>query len=245
MIRMVLVHPGEVILPELGEELGAYAQKKLAARKIEIRTGARVAGISDDGVLLADGTRINSRTLVWTAGTSPHPTLGMLPCTKDRGRIVVSEFLEVDGFPGVWALGDCAVVPDHRTGKSHPPTAQHALREGKIVARNIAAAIRGGKKRKFDFAALGQLAAIGRRTGVAKILGFKFSGFTAWFLWRTIYLSKLPRFEKKVRVALDWTLDLFFSKDLVQYLTERSLTTSHDEHTATTTAEEMNDRSAA
>jgi NADH dehydrogenase len=131
-------------------------------------------------------------------------------------------------------LGDCALVPDRRTGKPHPPTAQHALREGKVVARNVEAAIRGGKKSTFDFAALGQLAAIGRRTGVAQILGFKFSGFVAWFLWRTIYLSKLPRFEKKVRVALDWTLDLFFSKDLVQYLTERAQTMSHDEQPAST-----------
>jgi NADH dehydrogenase len=242
MLRVVLVHPGEIILPELGEELGAYAQEKLAARKIEIRTKSRVAAISNEGVSLDDGTLIRTRTLIWTAGTSPHPTVGMLPCARNRGRVVVNEYLEVEGYPGVWALGDCALVPDRRTGKSHPPTAQHALREGKVVARNVAAAIRGEtKKTKFDFAALGQLAAIGRRTGVAKILGFKFSGFTAWFLWRTIYLSKLPRFEKKVRVALDWTLDLFFSKDLVQYLTERALTMSHAERPAT----EMNDRSAA
>jgi len=243
MIRMVLVHPGEVILPELGEELGAYAQEKLGGRKIEIRTGARVTGISDAGVTLSDGTLINSRTLIWTAGTSPHPTMDSLPCTKDRGKVVVNEYLEVEGFPGVWALGDCAVVPDLSTGKSCPPTAQHALRQGRVAARNIVAAMRGGKKTRFDFAALGQLAAIGRRTGVARILGFKFSGFTAWFLWRTIYLSKLPRFEKKVRVALDWTLDLFFSKDLVQYLTERSLTMSRDSRA--TPAEGMNDRTAA
>jgi len=229
MIRVVLVHPGDVILPELGEELGAYAQKKLSERKIEIRTRSRVTGIDDDGVMLADGTLINTRTLIWTAGTSPHPALDALPCMKERGRITVNEYLEVESFPGVWSLGDCAVVPDPRTGHSHPPTAQHALREGKVVARNIVAAIRGRKPKKFDFAAIGQLAAIGRRTGVAKILGFKFSGFTAWFLWRTIYLSKLPRFEKKVRVALDWTLDLFFSKDLVQFLTERALILSHEE----------------
>jgi NADH dehydrogenase len=232
MIRVVLVHPGDVILPELGAELGAYAQKKLAQRKIEIRTGTRVTGISDEGVTLDDGTFLRTRTLIWTAGTSPHPALNSLPCPKDRGRIAVNACLEVEGYPGVFALGDCAVVPDPRTGKAHPPTAQHALREGKVAARNVIAAIRGEAPRTFDFAALGQLAAIGRRTGVAKILGFKFSGFTAWFLWRTIYLSKLPRFEKKVRVALDWTLDLFFSKDLVQFLTERALTLSHEERPA-------------
>jgi NADH dehydrogenase len=115
------------------------------------------------------------------------------------------------------------------TGQYCPPTAQHALREGKVVAQNIAAEIRGGKKKAFSFATIGQLAAIGRRTGVARILGVNFSGFIAWFLWRTIYLSKLPRFEKKLRVALDWTLDLLFTKDLVQFETFRARTVSHEE----------------
>jgi NADH dehydrogenase len=173
-------------------------------------------------VLLSDGSCVAARTVVWTAGTAPHMLLGMLPCAKDAGRLKVNEFLEVEGYENVWALGDCARVPDTRNpGKFHPPTAQHALRQGKVVANNLIAAVRGGKKRPFDFVTLGQLAAIGRRTGVAKVLGLKFSGFAAWFLWRTIYLSKLPRFEKKLRVALDWTLDLFFSKDLVQVLTVR------------------------
>ena len=103
-------------------------------------------------------------------------------------------------------------------GPGHPPTAQHALREGKIVGRNIAAAVRGKTKTPFEFKIIDQLAAIGRRTGVAKVFGIKFSGFIAWWLWRTIYLSKLPRLEKKVRVALDWTLDVIFSKDIVQFM---------------------------
>src|SRR5262249_21809412 len=135
---------------------------------------------------------------------------------------------EVPDWPGVWALGDCASVPDPQ-GKPYPPTAQHALRQGRVVAQNVTAAIRGGKKRPFVFSTLGQLAAIGRRTGVANVFGFNFSGFFAWWLWRTIYLSKLPRFEKKVRVALDWTLDLLFTKDLVQFTTGRAKTVSHEE----------------
>jgi NADH dehydrogenase len=141
--------------------------------------------------------------------------------------VCANEFLEVEGWPGVWALGDCAVVPNRKTGGTHPPTAQHALRQGKVVARNIAAAVRGGSRVAFDFGGLGQLAAIGHRTGVAKILGFTFSGFMAWWLWRTIYLSKLPRIEKKVRVALSWTLDLLFRKDFVQYLTPPVSKTRH------------------
>jgi NADH:ubiquinone reductase (H+-translocating) len=119
----------------------------------------------------------------------------------------------VDGFPGLWAAGDCALIPDLVTGGFHPPTAQHAIREGRAAARNVVAEIEGGRKKPFRFSALGRLAAIGRRTGVANIFGINFSGFFAWWLWRTVYLSKLPRFEKKVRVALDWTLDLCFAKD--------------------------------
>jgi NADH:ubiquinone reductase (H+-translocating) len=145
-----------------------------------------------------------------------------LDCAKERGRIVVDDFLGVPGYPGVWALGDCAAIADKSTDSFYPPTAQHALRQGKTLGRNIAAAIRGSKKQPFAFKTIGQLAAIGRRTGVAKIFGCKFSGFAAWWLWRTIYLSKLPRFEKKLRVTLDWTLDLVFSKDLVQLRPERS-----------------------
>jgi NADH dehydrogenase len=221
-IRMVLVHSGSVILPELGDKLGAYAQQKLARRGVEIVTNAKVAAVSESGVTLADGRHIPSRLLVWTAGTSPHPLIHDLPCTLDRGRIVVDETLAVPGWPGVWAVGDCAVVPDTRTGKPYPPTAQHALREAKTVAKNIEAAMRGRSTEPFSFRTLGQLAAIGRRTGVARIFGFNFSGFLAWWLWRTIYLSKLPRLEKKIRVAIDWTLDLIFTKDFVQFLTVRA-----------------------
>jgi NADH dehydrogenase len=221
-VRMVLVHSGPLILPELGPKLGEYAERKLRARGIEIITHAKVAGVGESGISLADGRMIPSRLVVWTAGTSPHPLIHDLPCRLDKGRIVVEETLAVSGWPGVWALGDCAVVPDRRTGKSHPPTAQHALREARTVARNIVATMRGGKTVPFDFRTIGQLAAIGHRTGVARIFGLNFSGFVAWWLWRTIYLSKLPRLEKKVRVAIDWTLDLLFAKDFVQFLTVRA-----------------------
>lgn len=226
LIRTVLVHPGAVILPELGEKLGRYTQKKLAERQVEIRVNTRVKGISDRGVELSDGTMVKANILVWTAGTSPNPLLETLPCKKEKGRVVVNQFMEVPEYPGVWALGDCAMVPDP-TGKPYPPTAQHAIREGKVLAQNITAAIRGGKKKPFVFKTIGLLAAIGRRTGVAQIFGYNFSGFFAWWIWRTIYLSKLPRFEKKCRVALDWTLDLLFSKDLVQFETLRAPVVSH------------------
>jgi NADH dehydrogenase len=229
-IRVVLVHPGPVILPELGDQMGLYAQKKLGQRRVEILVNTKVKAISNEFVELSDGTKIRTKTLVWTAGTSPNPLLDTLPCQKERGRLVVDEYMGVPDWPGVWALGDCAVIPDKKTGKAYPSTAQHAMREGKSLARNITAEILGETKKPFVFSTIGLLAAIGRRTAVANILGLNFSGFIAWFLWRTIYLSKLPRFEKKVRVALDWTLDLFFSKDLVHFMILRSPTVSHSEH---------------
>jgi len=222
-VRVVLIHPNAVILPELGESLGRYAQRKLADRKVEIRTETRVTAFSDHGIELGDGETIAAQTLVWTAGVTPPAVLQNLPCKKERGRIVVDETLEVPGFAGVWAVGDCAWVPNSRTGNPHPPTAQHALRQAVHGAKNIVAAIRGKRKTPFAFTTLGQLATIGRRAGVASILGIHVSGFFAWWLWRTIYLAKLPRFDKKLRVVLHWTLDLFFPRDFGQHMTIHGL----------------------
>ena len=227
-VRLVLVHSGELILPELGPSLGAYAQQNLLNRGFEIITKARVASVTSEGVNLSDGRHLPTRLVVWTAGTSPHRLLGDLPCELQNGRIVVDDTLAVPGWPGLWSLGDCAVVPDRRSGKPYPPTAQHALRQAKVVAQNIVASLRGRRLGHFSFRTIGQLAAIGRRTGVARIFGVNFSGFFAWWLWRTIYLGKLPRIEKKVRVAIDWTLDLMFAKDFVQFLTVRAPVQSTD-----------------
>lgn len=224
MLRIILVSAGRIILPELGEKLGTYAQRKLAEQKVEIHANCKVTAVTDHEVTLSDGTMVPTNTLVWTAGISPHALLSTLPCPKAKGRVLVNEYLEVSEWPGVWALGDCALVPDLKTGEYHPPTAQHALREGRLAARNILATIRGDEKKPFLYSTIGLLAPIGKRTGVANILGVNFSGFIAWWLWRTIYLLKLPRFEKKVLVALDWTLDVLFSKDLVHFRTTRHRT---------------------
>jgi NADH dehydrogenase len=152
---------------------------------------------------------------VWTAGTTPNVVLSDLPCAKERNRVVVNEFLQIPDRPNVWAVGDCAHVPDlSNPGKAHPPTAQHAIREGMLVAHNITAALCGRSLKPFCFRTIGLLASIGRRTGVARIFGFNLSGFFAWWLWRTLYLSKLPGLDKKVRVAFEWTLDLVFHKDV-------------------------------
>jgi NADH:quinone reductase (non-electrogenic) len=224
MLRVVLVHSGPALLPELDGRLGHYAERMLRRGGVDVRLHTRVTGVGDDGVTLSDGTTLPAQTIVWTAGTSPSPLLAGLPCMLDHGRVVVDDCLRVAEWPGVWALGDCALVPDLTTGKFCPPTAQHALRQGKALAGNIAAELRGEAPRPFVFATLGQLAAIGRRSGVANVLGWRFHGFVAWWLWRTIYLSKLPGLDRKVRVALDWTLDLVFGKDIVQLPSERALT---------------------
>jgi len=154
--------------------------------------------------------------LIWTAGVKPSALLAALPCPiSKQSTIIVNERLEVPECPGVWALGDCAAVPDPRTGRPYPPTAQNAIRQGTLVADNIAACLRNEPKRQFSHRPLGVLACLGRRSAVAEIWRFKFSGFFAWWLWRTIYLFKLPGLERKLRVAMDWTLDLFFRRDIV------------------------------
>jgi NADH:ubiquinone reductase (H+-translocating) len=212
-LSFMLITPDQVILPELSRKLGIYAQRKLAIRGVEIITSAKVNAYREGIIELTNGKLISSKTLIWAAGNAPNPLVAALPLPMRNGRIVVDQYLEVDGWPGVWAVGDCALVSDRRAGGFYPPTAQHALREGTEAARNVAATLYGGQKRSFRYSTVGQLAAIGRHIGVANIFGMNFSGFFAWWLWRTIYLSKLPRAEKKIRVALDWTLDLCFPKD--------------------------------
>ena len=227
LIRVVVVHPGNFILPELGEELGRYAERKLSERKVEVIKGQRVANYDGVVVTLSDGTSIPSATLVWTAGVKPSPVIESLPCQKERGRLLVNEDMSVPGVSGLWAAGDCAAIPDVRsgTGKFYPPTAQHALREGVVVARNIEAAILGQSLRPFCFKMLGMLASIGHHTGVAMMFGIKFSGFIAWCFWRSVYLMKLPRLAKKLRVMASWALDIFFGQEIEQMITIRDIET--------------------
>ena len=223
LIRVVVVHPGNFLLPELGEELGRYAERKLRQRKVEVIKGARVASYDGVVVTLSDGTSIPARTLIWTAGVKPSPVIASLPCEKERGRLLVSEYLAVTGVPGLWAAGDCAAVPILNTENFHPPTAQHGLREGVTVAKNIEATILDRSLRPFRYKMMGQLASIGHRTGVAMVFGIKFSGFIAWWFWRSVYLMKLPRLAKKLRVMASWTLDLFFGQEIEQMITVRDI----------------------
>lgn len=221
-VRVVLVHSGERILPELADRLGAFAQRVLTKRGVEIRLKSRLASATATAAILTSGERIATRTLVSTVPVGPNPIVASLSVPRDRNRVVVDHHLAVPGHEGLWALGDCAAARDAVTGAPVPPTAQHAIREARCVAENIVAAVDGGQPRAFSFPGLGKLASLGRRTAVAEVLGVQLSGLVAWWLWRTVYLMKLPGFDRKLRVAADWTLDLFLRQDIVQLKTERS-----------------------
>src|SRR5437868_6365348 len=223
LIRVVVIHPGDFLLPELGQELGDYAERKLRERKVDVIKGVRVANYDGARVTLTDGNTIAASTLIWTAGVKPSPVIAALPCEKERGRLLVSEYLAVTGVPGLWAAGDCAAVPVLNTDKFHPPTAQHGLREGVVAAKNIEAVVLDRPLKSFTFTTLGQLASIGHHTGVAMMFGMKFSGFIAWWFWRSVYLIKLPRLAKKLRVMASWTLDLFFGQEIEQMITVRDI----------------------
>jgi NADH dehydrogenase len=213
--RFVLVHPGDRILPELGPELAAYALERLEARGIEFRSGARVAEATADRVRLDDGAWIPSMTFVWTAGNRPSALAAELSGT-DGGSLRTDRELRVIGLDGVWAVGDCARIPDPaRAGEHCPPTAQHAIRAGAVVAANVAATIAGREPAAFRFRTLGVLVALGHRTAAGDVRGVRFSGLAAWVLWRGVYLAKLPGMEKRLRVLFDWLLDLAFPRDIV------------------------------
>jgi NADH dehydrogenase len=176
LIRVIVVHPEPFLLPELGEELGAYAQRKLSERKVEVITGARVERYDGSVVELSNGAPFPRRRSCGPPGVRPTPVIGALPCRKAKGRLVVDEFLRVAEVPGLWAAGDSAAVPSGDTGDTHPPTAQHALREGRTAAKNIESTLRGRRLTPFVYSTRGQ-PATGRHTGVAKVCGVKFSGF--------------------------------------------------------------------
>ena len=223
-IRVVVIHPGDYLLPELGEELGRYAERKMRERKVEVIKGARVASYDGWVVTLNNGISIPAATLIWTAGVKPSPVVAALPCPKEKGRILADEYLQVPGFTGLWAAGDCAAVPDgYETGIFFPPTAQHGMREAMTAAKNIERTILGQPLKPFRYRTMGMLASIGHHTGVASMFGFKFSGFIAWWMWRTVYLAKLPRLVKKLRVMMAWTLDLLFGRDIEQMITLRDV----------------------
>jgi NADH dehydrogenase len=218
-VRVILVHSRDRILPELSEELAAYALERMAARGVIFKLNVRVADARPSAVVLNTKEEIQTHTLVWTAGTAPNPLVQTLPVERDkRGAVIVDATLAVPQCPGLWAVGDCAAITDAKTGQPCPPTAQFALREAHTLAHNLFATVRGLPLHPFHFAALGALCVVGHHTACAEIKGVRFSGLFAWFLWRGIYVAKLPSLERKVRVMVDWIVELFFPRDIVQTL---------------------------
>jgi NADH dehydrogenase len=211
--RWVLVDAAPRILPEIPTRLGEYAARQLTGRGVEIHVSTRLESADEQGVLLSDDTRIETSTLVWTTGVRANPLLAELGVPLDeRGRAVVDAELRVTGSDGVWALGDCAAVPNQATqGKTDPPTSQHALRQARRLARNLA-----GEPKPYRYRMLGQTATLGRYKGIADVMGLRLRGFPGWFFTRTYHLYQLPLASRKLRVLVDWTVALFFRRDIAE-----------------------------
>jgi len=223
-IRVVLVHSREHLLEEIGERLGDYARAVLTKRGMEVRLGVRVTEVTSSKVILNDGSFIEANTVISTIGSAPNPVVldlcKQLGLQTDKGRIPVEPTMRVPGQTHLWAAGDCAVVPwdDRGTVKPSPPTAQFALRQGRQLGANLVRSLKGEALQPFSYRYLGQLATVGERAAVAEMFGFRFSGFLAWWMWRTVYLAKLPGTMRKLRVMVDWTFDLFFARDIAVVL---------------------------
>ena len=211
--RWVLVDAAPKILPEIPRRLGEYAARHLERRGVEIHVATTLESFDGHEAVLANGARIPARTLVWTAGGRPNPLLAELGLPLDeRGRVRVDPTLRVEGSEGVWALGDCAAVPNRRTpGAFDPPTSQHGLRQARTLAKNLV-----GSPRPYGYRMLGQVATLGRHKGIAELPGIRLRGFLGWFVARTYHLYQLPLFSRKLRVVLDWTVALFFRRDIVE-----------------------------
>ena len=222
-IHVIIIQSGNRLLPEMSEELSKFALQKLTQSGVEVLLNARVTGATATSVKLKNGRSIPTNTIIWSGGVAPNPITEELTCERDKksGRIITNKHLEVQEYPEVFAIGDCAFIIDPNTGDPYPPTAQHAIREGTVVAQNIISLIEGkpGNKKVFDYKTKGMMASIGKRNGVGAILGIELQGFIAWWIWRMYYLANLPTLQKKIRVMADWTLDIFFKRDVTMLKT--------------------------
>jgi NADH dehydrogenase len=222
-IHVIIIQSGNRLLPEMSEELAGFAMQKLIQSGVEVILNTRVIGATATSVKLKDSRTISTSTIIWSGGVAPNPITEELACEHDKksGRIITNKHLEVQEYPEVFAIGDCAFIIDPNTGDPYPPTAQHAIREGTVVAQNIISLIEGkpGNKKVFNYKTKGMMASIGKRNGVGAILGIEVQGFIAWWIWRMYYLANLPTLQKKIRVMADWTLDIFFKRDVTMLKT--------------------------
>src|SRR3989338_2981012 len=216
-----------MILPGFNENLAEFAKEKMIERGIDIRLRTAVTSFDGTEVIVKsldenpkdsmDESKMDviiTKTLIWTAGVTPVNTIKRSMFKTDKGKVIVNDFLEVPEFSGVFAIGDCALFMDPQINRQFAPTAQIAEAQAKIAAHNLNALIKNSEKKKFEYHSKGQMAIIGKRTGIATFLGMNISGFLAWFIWRNVYLSKIALPDKKVRVFLDWTIDLLFDRDI-------------------------------
>jgi NADH dehydrogenase len=226
-LKVIVLEALPMILPGFNEKLAEFAKEKMVNRGIDIRLQTTVTSFDGNEVttkVLEQNVKnstdesivdaIRTKTLIWTAGVTPVNTIKRSMLKTDRGKVIINEYLEVEGFPNVFAIGDCALFLNSETKRPFPPTAQIAEAQAKTAAKNLKAVIKNSEKEKFEFHSKGQMAIIGKRSGIATFLGMNISGFWAWLIWRNVYLSKIPTLDKKIRVFLDWTIDLFFDRDI-------------------------------
>jgi len=212
--RIIVLHGSDRLLPELSEKLGSKTAQIFAKRGIEVRLNAKASRIEKETVILVDGEIIKGATIISTIGTTPHRFIQDPHLPIERGKIVVQEDMSVAGSEGLWALGDCALVPNAYDSRLSPPTAQFADRQAKHLAKNIVARIQGLPTKPFSYRPMGMLASIGHNKAVAEIFGICIAGFLGWLLWRGVYLIKVPTLARKVRLYLEWSWAMFFPPDI-------------------------------
>jgi len=226
-LKVIVIEALPMILPGFNEKLAEFAKQKLIERGIDIKLQTAITSFDGNEVTTKsidqnpkdplDESKVDSiitKTLIWTAGVTPVSTIQRSMLKTDRGKVIVNDYLEVQDFPGVFAIGDCALFLNPETKRPFPPTAQIAEAQAKIAAKNLIALIKNSKKKKFEYHSKGQMAIIGKRSGIATFLGMNISGFWAWLIWRSVYLAKIPTLDKQIRVFLDWVIDLFFDRDI-------------------------------
>ena len=226
-IKVIVLEAMGKILPGFNKKLADFAKKKLIERGIDIQLKKAVTSFDGNEVTIKtldetpkdsiDQSEVESiitKTLIWTAGVTPVNTIKRSMFKTEKGKIIINNFLEVPKFPGVFAIGDCALFVDPITNRPFPPTAQIAEAQAKMAAKNLISLIQNSEQEEFVYHSKGQMAIIGKRSGIATFLGVNISGFVAWLIWRNVYLSKIPTFDKKIRVFLDWIIDLFFDRDI-------------------------------
>ena len=226
-LRVIVIEALPMILPGFNEKLAGFAKEKMTDRRIDIRLKTAITGFDGNEVTTKSLVQnpkdpidepiidvIRTKTLIWTAGVTPVNTIKRSMFKTEKGKLMVNNYLEVLDFPGVFAIGDCALFLNPETQRPFPPTAQIAEAQAKIAAKNLISLIKNSEKEKFVYHSKGQMAIIGKRSGIATFLGMNISGFWAWLIWRNVYLSKISTFDKRTRVFLDWTIDLFFDRDI-------------------------------